>query len=312
MKTSTCQTVFNRLFTRLFTRLLTLTFLCFGATTIVAEEVQLDDQEPVLSGRLLRSDSWPGGDVALLLHGTLSHRDTEIIQALEILLGDEGVSTLAINLSLGIDNRAGAFACDSVHRHREDDASTELARWSRWLAGQGVEKITAVGHSRGANQLARYAKDGADPNITRLVLIAPPQWSWDATRTSYETRHNSSLEEVLAEAETRVAAGEGDTPMPGKVGLLYCDNTRATAASFVSYYRRDPLRDTPTVLARLSLPVLVVAGSDDQIASGLPIAMAERAPTVTVEEIEGADHFFRDLYADELVEIAIDFMHSDQ
>lgn len=303
MKTSTYGTVLTALFT--------LVFLCFWGTATVAEEILLDEQQPTLSGRLLRSATWPEGDVALLLHGTLSHRDTEIIQSLETLLGDEGVSTLAINLSLGIDNRGGAFPCNSLHTHREDDASLELARWSRWLFKEGARNITAVGHSRGANQLARYVKDSEDHHLKRLVLIAPPQWSWEEFRRTYETRHNGVLETLLAEAETRIAAGKGDTAMPGNVGLLYCDNTQATAASFASYYRRDPLRDTPTVLAQLPMPMLVIAGSDDQIAAELPAAMAERAPTVLVQEIDGADHFFRDLYADELVEIAIDFMRSD-
>jgi hypothetical protein len=55
----------------------------------------------------------------------------------------------------------------------------------------------------------------------------------------------------------------------------------------------------------------VIAGSEDPIATGLPAALAGAAANVRVEEIEGADHFFRDLYADELVEIAVEFMHGD-
>lgn len=303
LKTSTC------LFA--IVRPLALVLFCLGSAELRAEMIELDDQRPALSGRLARSSAWPAGDVALILHGTLSHRDTEIIQALESLLGDEGVSTLAINLSLGVDNRTQAFPCDSDHRHRESDASIELGRWSAWLATQGVRDFTAIGHSRGANQIARYVIETADPLAARLILIAPPQWSSQNTHSAYTDRHGESLATLLNEAQEQAAKGEGETLLPNKLGLLYCENTRATAASFLSYYTDEPLRDTPTLIAGLLQPVLVIAGSEDQVAPGLPAAITERAPGVLLEEIDGADHFFRDLYADELVEIAIDFMHDE-
>jgi pimeloyl-ACP methyl ester carboxylesterase len=291
--------------------LLTLILLCLSSAKVSAEDIALGDQQPTLSARLIRSDSWPLGDVAVILHGTLSHRDTEIIQSLESLLGDEDISTLAINLSLGVEDRKQAFPCEGPHRHRESDASIELARWSAWLATQGVREFTAMGHSRGANQIARYVLDTADPLAARMILIAPPQWSSQATRDAYRDRHGKSLMPLLNQAQEQVANGKGEALLPGNLGLLYCQNTRATAASFLSYYSDDPLRDTPTLIAGISRPVLVIAGSDDQIAAGLREATAERAPGVLLEEIDGADHFFRDLYADELVEIAVDFMHGE-
>ncbi|WOJ92696.1 alpha/beta hydrolase [Congregibacter variabilis] len=291
--------------------LLVLITLCVCGAKVAAEDIALSDQQPTLSARLVRSDSWPQGDVAVILHGTLSHRDTEIIQSLESLLGDEGVSTLAINLSLGVEDRKQALPCDGPHRHRESDASIELARWSAWLTTQGVREFTAIGHSRGANQIARYVLDTADPLAARLILIAPPQWSSQKTQDAYRDRHGKPLTTLLAQAQEQSANERGDALLPGNLGLLYCQNTRATAASFLSYYSDDPLRDTPTLIAGISRPVLVIAGSEDEVASGLPTAIAERAPRALVEEIDGADHFFRDLYADELVEIAIDFMHDE-
>ncbi|MFT4768438.1 MAG: pimeloyl-ACP methyl ester carboxylesterase [Glaciecola sp.] len=304
LKTSTCLSA--------ILRSLALILFCLGSAELRAEMIQLNDRQPSLSGRLARSSAWPQGDVAMILHGTLSHRDTEIIQSLESLLGDEGVSTLAINLSLGIDNRTQALPCDSPHRHRESDASIELARWSAWLATQGVRKFTVVGHSRGANQIARYVLETADPLVARSVLIAPPQWSSQKARDAYADRHGQSLAKLVAQARQQVASGNGDALLPGPLGLLYCQDTRATASSFLSYYEDDPRRDTPTLLGGLLQPILVIAGSEDTVAAGLPAAMAEGAPNVVLEEIDGADHFFRDLYADELVEITVDFMHSSK
>jgi pimeloyl-ACP methyl ester carboxylesterase len=277
----------------------------------VAETVHPDTQEPTLNGRLTRASAWPGGDTVLLLHGTLAHRDMEIIRTLETLLADYGVSTLAINLSLGVDDRDSPFDCGAVHRHREGDATAELARWSDWLARQGVTGLTLLGHSRGANQAARYVLDSGDARVRHLVLVAPPRWSAARAAAAYTARHGRALAPLLTQARTRVASGQGDARLPGPVGLLYCEDATVTAASFLSYYRDDPLRDTPTLLAELDLPVLVIAGSEDPIATGLPAALAGAAANVRVEEIEGADHFFRDLYADELVEIAVEFMHGD-
>jgi len=275
----------------------------------VAELVVLDEAAPALSGRLLKSADWPGGKVALLLHGTLSHRDTEIIQSLETLLGDEGVSTLAVNLSLCVPARDGAFDCGAEHRHREQDATAELARWGAWLETQGVGDFTLIGHSRGANQIARYVLEEQPATARRLVLIAPPRWSEEGTERAYAARHGAALTPLRNAAQQMVDADNGAALLPQPAGLLYCADARVSAESFLSYYRPDPLRDTPTLLARITLPTLVIAGSEDSIATDLPGAFDDDLLHVRVEEIDGADHFFRDLYADELVEIAIDFIH---
>jgi pimeloyl-ACP methyl ester carboxylesterase len=277
--------------------------------TTFAETIRLDDATPALSGRLLKSADWPDGKVALLLHGTLSHRDTEIIESLEGLLGEEDVSTLAINLSLDLAARDGPFDCRAEHRHREDDASLELARWGAWLRQQGVQDLTLMGHSRGANQIARFALSHSDNAAQRLVLIAPPRWSRLAAHDAYAARHGRALPPLLSRAQSMVDAGEGDSLLPEPVGLLYCSDARVSAESFLSYYGADPLRDTPTLLTRVTLPTLVIAGSEDSIAAGLADAFGGAPAHVRVEEIDGADHFFRDLYADELVEFAVDFIH---
>jgi pimeloyl-ACP methyl ester carboxylesterase len=286
--------------------------LSSAQASAAGQMVVLEEQTPALSGRLSPSKSWPEGDVAVLMHGTLSHRDTEIIRSLETLLSEQGVSTLAINLSLGVADRRGAFSCEGPHTHQEWDASEELRRWLDWLTAQGVENSSLIGHSRGANQIARYVYESADPRVARMILIAPPQWSEDGAADAYAARHGQSLAQLLALAEQQITDGKGSALLPDSVGLLYCENTRVSAESFVSYYRADPLRDTPTLLARLQTPTLVIAGSEDEIASGLPASLAEHAPEVEIVEIEGADHFFRDLYADELVEYAIEFIDQSE
>jgi pimeloyl-ACP methyl ester carboxylesterase len=279
-----------------------------AAGPAAAETVILDEASPQLGARIARGDDWPRGDVVLLLHGTLSHRDTEIIESLEVLLQEAGASTVAVNLSLGLDNREGPFDCAAPQLHRERDAEVELARWVAWLQAQGVEGLTLMGHSRGANQLARYQLAAASPIVQRLILIAPPRYTPEAAAAAYADRYGVDLASVLAGAQAQVDAGKGGDPMPVPVGFLYCGETLVSAGSFLSYYAPDPLRDTPALLRQLSLPVLVITGSEDEIATGLPQALADSGDNVSVREIEGADHFFRDLYAYDLMDEALDFM----
>lgn len=102
-----------------------------------------------------------------------------------------------------------------------------------------------------------------------------------------------------------VADGRGGEFLPG-MNFFCRTDTSATADAFVSYYAPDPRRDRPCRPASISAPVVVIAGSEDKVVSGLlgqmgPSADGERVKLVV---IDGADHFFRDLYADERVEPA--------
>jgi pimeloyl-ACP methyl ester carboxylesterase len=274
--------------------------------------LELRGPDAVLTARLQPGSDWPAGPTVLLLHGTLSHRDTEIIESLEALLADAGVATLAVNLGLGIDRREAALACDSEHRHLESDASSELALWIGWLQEQGVTDITLLGHSRGAYQVARYRLNSGDERVRRLVLVAPPTWSSEQMRDAYQARHAAALDPLLAEARAMQAAGRGRELLPGTVGLLYCEGGRVSADALLSYYGDDPLRDTPTLLTHLDTPTLLVSGSEDTVAAGLGEALeaidAARRHHVRALEIDGADHFFRDLYADELIDNLLEFL----
>ncbi|MCW8841711.1 MAG: dienelactone hydrolase family protein [Gammaproteobacteria bacterium] len=86
--------------------------------------------------------------------------------------------------------------------------------------------------------------------------------------------------------------------------------TAATAEAFVSYYRPDPLMDAPTVVQQLKKPVLVIAASADTVVTDLPqkmegVADGER---VQFELFNGADHSFRGLWAEDIGDLATDFI----
>ena len=98
-------------------------------------------------------------------------------------------------------------------------------------------------------------------------------------------------------------AGKGDMLLE-KPGLLYCPTAKVSAASFVSYYRPDPRFDTPAILGEINVPVLIMAGSNDTVVADLPAKMAGKADgkRITFKVIDGADHFFLDLYAEDVAD----------
>lgn len=240
-----------------------------------------------------------GGETAvLLLHGTLAHNRMEVIHTIaEIVSGDHDLPVLAPNLSYNIPGRTGMLDCTVTHRHKHSDAAKEITQWVNYLADQGYARIVVSAHSRGGAQLSEYLVNAAHPAVVGAVLIAPA--TFDASRQSagYQRRYGVPLEALIADASQRPADEIMRVP-----GFVYCANAEVTAASFLDYYAQVMFRDTPTNLASINVPVTVVAGSADDVVSDLPDRLAAGAlnDRITLEVLEGADHFFRDLYADDV------------
>lgn len=70
--------------------------------------------------------------------------------------------------------------------------------------------------------------------------------------------------------------------------------------------------DTPYLAETIGKPLLVIADSEDTVVTGLvekmePVAKRGQA---SFHVIDGADHFFRDLYAEELADTAVAFIEA--
>lgn len=274
-----------------------------------AEEVTIDFKGLTLNANLqmAQGKSFKDG-VILITHGTLGHNKMEIIVTLQQLLMERGFNTLAINLSLGLDNRKGMYDCAITHRHRHTDAIAEIGAWVKWLYAKGSRQIIIAGHSRGANQTAQYMVNRQVPKVKAAVLIAPPAWDKEKADKSYKNRYKVTLNSLLGKMNRAILAKKGDTVYKD-LGFIYCPKTSVTAASFVSYYAEDRFFDTPTVLVRVKKPVLVITGSEDKVNPGL----AEKMPGIVNskikhQEIEGAGHFFLDFYAEDLADLISQFI----
>jgi pimeloyl-ACP methyl ester carboxylesterase len=285
-----------------------LIMLVFSA--VQAEEISFKYNGAALRANLEKAEDWPKGPVVLMTHGTLGHNKMEIMSTLQDLFKESGISSLAINLSLGINNRPSSmYDCPTPHNHKHTDAIGEISAWVEWLKFKDIENIVLLGHSRGGNQTAWYAAEKSDPAISKVILVAPQTWSAEYANKSYKKRYNKDLQPLLKNAQTLVKAGNGKKKIE-HIDFIYCKDTTASANAFVSYYAADERMDTPFLLSRIRQPVLLFIGTEDKVVSHLQEALKNRntGKNIKVEIIDGADHFFRDLYAEDLVEQAVEFI----
>lgn len=272
-----------------------LLLLLISVPLALADEVTVNHGGLILNGNLVLAG---GGDIAedviLMLHGTLGHKDMEIMQSMQSIFAENGKNSLAINLGLNTSDRHGFYPCDQPHTHKLEDASEELDLWLVWLDSQGAGDIVLFGHSRGANQVARYVVNES-PSVVAAILLAPPI-APDPAGTAFAAK---------------VASGPIDDWL-NDVPFLHCASARVSGESYLSYYASAILADTPALLREIEIPVLVFSGSDDEVVAGLAGAMASvTRSNVRHIEIDGADHFFRDLYAFDVVEISIEFLQTN-
>ena len=284
--------------------------LVVAAQGAYAEEVKLQQGQLILNANLDKAEDWPAGPTVLITHGTLSHNKSEIMTALQELFLENSVSSLAINLGLGLNDRHGPYDCNAPHTHKHEEAVDEIGTWLGWLKKQGVTQVALLGHSRGGNQTVWFAAEHDDPVIKKVILVAPQTWSPEYAAQSYENNYGKPLAPILENAESLVAAGKSKTAMEN-TDFIYCKDTTASAETVVSYYAPDPRKDTPYLLPKIRKPVLVFAGTEDQVVKELDAKLAPLAEAgdIELEVMDGADHSFRDLYAEDLVERAVEFMN---
>jgi dienelactone hydrolase len=259
---------------------------------VFASEVAIEHSGLTLNGNLeLSGDGDMSDGIVLILHGTLGHNGMEIISTLQEVLIENERNSLAVNLSLNVDDRHGFFPCDSQHSHKMDDASDELSAWVSWLASEGANDIVILGHSRGGNQVARFIVD-RQPDLRAAILIAP---SVAAENTDVGN------EEAIALATT-------SEWMEG-VEFLHCSDTTVSGSSYLSYYGPVNRIDTPALLKEIEIPVMVFSGSEDTVVPDLALRMkTSNQENVAFEEIDGAGHFFRDLYLYDVVDSTLAFL----
>lgn len=288
--------------------------LLAGILSLSAQAVQAKEVKSTYNGLIVNANvvlaegKTLADEVVLFTHGTTTHNGRETYKSIQKLLAQNGISSVAPNLSLDVNDRHGEVNCAKLQSHTHDDAMAEIDFWVKWLAKQGTKSITLMGHSRGGNQTAWYSIEHDSDLIKNVILVAPQTWSNAAEHSDYEKKYHVPLQPLLTAAEKLVKAGKGDTVMKN-VNFIYCKDTNATAEAFVSYYREDERMDTPTLLKKATKPTLVIIGSADTVVADLTKKMESvNNPLVSSYIIEDSDHFFLDLFSEELVEQAVSFI----
>ena len=266
----------------------------------LADPVQIKWTGLNINGNLVNAED-KQKTIFLIVHGTWAHGAMELPVTLQSLLEDESYASLAITLSLGIHDRRGFFDCKSPVVHGHEEAIEEIHAWYLFLREQGYSKIALIAHSRGGAQVALYQQRYPQDQIVALALIAPMTWQEDVEAKAYRDKYGASLHDLLAQADQYQQAGKALFTPPG---VLYCDKTPVSPGAFISYYSAMPEKNTPALLINTEVPTFVYLGSEDP----LSIRFAEQQAlfstkgNISVVAIDGADHFFRDLYTDELIE----------
>ncbi|QCU89489.1 alpha/beta hydrolase [Thiomicrorhabdus sediminis] len=297
------------LFAKVFAGLALCTALVNSAYAAEVKEIKQTHQGMQLNANLLLADGGGFDDkMVLLTHGTLTHKERSTYAQLQKNLAAQGVSSLAINLSLGLNDRHGEYDCNVAHTHKHTDALQEIGFWLDWLKSQGATAVTLMGHSRGGNQTAWFATEHDSDIIKNVVLVAPATGEQQSP-AEYEEKYGKSLASVMAKAKKMVAAGKGNEMM-ADTDFIYCKKAKVAAASFVDYYEVKPQFDTPTLLKDINKPTLVVMGSADTVVADLPEKIQPLADAGKVETLmlEDADHFFLDFANEDLAAAVAEFM----
>lgn len=255
----------------------------------------------------LFADWYPadGETAVLVVHGTLAHKRMEIIETLSSLLNEDyDMPVLAPNLRLNQADRPGMIDCGLPHGHTHSEAVGEIAGWVDWLAAKGYEQVAIMGHSRGGAQVAAYLLEPSDV-VVAAGLVAPATYDADTAAQSYKAATGSDLSELLASARSMAPSDQMQVPR-----FVYCEDATVTAEAFLGYHEPSDLYDTPTLLTNIQTPVQIIMGSEDTVVADLPDRLndVQARGEFSVVTVDGADHFFRDLYADDVVTEFTDFL----
>jgi pimeloyl-ACP methyl ester carboxylesterase len=258
-----------------------------------AEPVQLKSGQVRLNGNMEQADGKKIADgMALILHGRLSHDKQETIAALQENLKKRGVSSLAITLSLGIDNREGPRACGLLHDYALAATRREMAAWMAWLRAQDVRAVDLIGFSRGGAQIAALAPNLAP--VGQVVLIAPGFATADELAAAYQHTFGHPLAKPLADAK--------ESPLQKfTVDFLECKDAPVLGATFLDGYQEL----LPQLAAETHHATLVIIAGKDEIVPDLAKKLPSQVQKVV---IEGSGHFFPDLYGEEAADAIAKFL----
>lgn len=272
---------------------LALLLLAAVSSAVRAEPVQIKPGLLRLNANLeLPAGKTASDGVVVMVHGTLSWYGQETMAALQKNLKARRIGSLAITLSLGVDDRQGTRRCDVVHDYALPGAKREVGLWLEWLAGQNAKHVDLLGFSRGGAQVAAFAPEL--PQVRRVVLVAPAF----ATAVEQAQNYERAFGRPLA-PEIEIAR---KNPLQQRtVDFLNCKQAPVLNATFLDGYAEL----SPSLSAKTGHPTLVVVAGKDEV---VPDLVAKLPSAVTPVVIDGATHFFPDLFGEDAADAIAGFL----
>ncbi|MBT3548778.1 MAG: alpha/beta hydrolase [Gammaproteobacteria bacterium] len=266
-------------------------FLMLFSVYAHTEIVNLEDVSSHYSTQAKKSDS-----IFILLHGTRGHNNLELISSLRDSLDENSIDSLSINLSYGIKNRNSDFlACEIEHDHTVDESLKEIELWYRYAIDDGYKKIYLVGHSRGGQDIMNFYENlntRYQALTDSIFLLAPIS---DNTSDHIFNYKKKGIDIKVINDNDKL-----------NIDFLGCNNARVQGESFKSYYYNLDALSTIDALKVTRARVYVITASDDTIA---PLThskvekIVEDKTNIELHQVDGADHFFRDFYFDDLMDM---------
>jgi len=270
--------------------------LAAGGAPAHAEPVQIKPSLLRLNGNLELPPGKTASDgLVVMVHGTLSWHGQETIAALQKNLKARGLGSLAVTLSLGVDDRQRTRRCDVVHDYALAGAKREVGLWLEWLKGQKAQHVDLLGFSRGGAQVAAFAPEFQ--NVRKVVLLAPAFATSVEQAEIYKRSFGHDLAPEIEKAR--------ENPLQKRtVDFLTCKQATVLNATFLDGYAELP----PRLAAKTGHPTLVIVAGKDEVVPDL----AKRLPSeVKPVVIDGADHFFHDLYGDDAAGLIAKFLKTE-
>ena len=270
-------------------------FLLLVSPQVFSETIKLNN----LNAHYLSQDT-KSESIFIILHGTRGHKNLELISMLRESLNDNGFDSISINLSYGIKNRKDDFLpCDIEHKHLVSDSLNEIKAWYDHSIKLGYKKIHLIGHSRGGSDMLNFYEklDHTDKSIIDLVFLLAPS----------SDSNEDHLQKYMEDYQIDIKSIDDDDIL--KINFLGCNDAQVNGISFKSYYYNFDNMSTIDALKTTTANTHVITASEDNI---VPLThekvkiSEELNENVKLYRVDGADHFFRDFYFDDLFEIVLD------
>lgn len=268
-----------------------LTILILFSSFVSSDTVQKNKLNAFYLAEEIKSES-----IALLLHGTRGHKNLELISSLRESLINIGIDSLSINLSYGIKDRNNDFLpCDIHHQHTVKDSLEEIKLWYDFVNQKGYTKVYLIGHSRGAVDILNFYLNVSDnlANLESIFLLAPIIDSDYDNKINYQKNYNVNIESI-------------DIKDNIKINFMGCENALVSGKTFKSYYYNSETKSLSDALKSSTARTTIITGSEDQITPDTYDVVQDllsKNKNIKLFKIDGADHFFRDFYFDDLIEI---------